>query len=87
MLPDLHGMLTFITEALCLVGDVQLLNCHLPLNERQILRYLSLLWLEFMMRFVTKATPINNIDSRCRIKKLEGSIAYITSYLGFISRE
>ena len=52
-------MSTFITKALCLVGDVQLLNCHLLLNEWLILRYLSLLWLEFTTRFVTKATPIN----------------------------
>ena len=87
MLPDPHGTPTFITEALCLVCDVQLLNCHLLLNERQILCYLSLLWLEFMTRFITKATPINNIDSRCCIKKPETNIAYITGYSGFISRE
>ena len=39
------------------------------------------------MHFITKATPINNIDSRCRIRKPESSIAYITGYSGFISRE
>ena len=87
MLPDPNGMPTFITEGLCLVGDVQLLNCHLLLNERQILCYLSLLWLEFTTRFITKATPINNNNSRCHIKKPESTIAYITGYSGFISRE
>ena len=87
MLCDPHSMPTFITEVLCLVGDVQLLNCHLLLNEWLILRYLSLLWLEFMTRFITKVTPINNIDSRCRLKKPESSIGYITGYSGFISHE
>ena len=87
MLRDPHGTPTFITEALYLVDDVQLLNCHLLLNKRLILRYLSLLWLEFTTRFITKAMPINNIDSRCCIKKPENSIAYITGYSGFISRE
>ena len=85
MLPDPHGTPTFITEGLCLVSDVQFLNCHLLLNERQILH--CLLWLEFMMHFITKATPINNNDSRCHIKKPESSIAYITGYSGFISCE
>ena len=39
------------------------------------------------MRFVTKAIPINNIDSRCHIKKPEGSMAYMAGYSGFISHE
>ena len=87
MLFDPHNTPTFINEVLCLVGDVQLLNCHLLLNEQLILRYLSLLWLEFMTCFVNKVMPINNIDSKCRIKKPESSIGYITGYSGFISHE
>ena len=39
------------------------------------------------MHFVTKATPINNINSRCRKKKPEGNMAYMTGYSGFISHE
>ena len=39
------------------------------------------------MGFVTKAIPINNIDSRCHIKKLEDSMAYMADYSGFISHE
>ena len=37
--------------------------------------------------FVTKAKPINSIDSRCHVMKPESSITYITAYSGFISRE
>ena len=44
-------------------------------------------WLPLVTCFVTKATPINSIDSKCRIKKPENSITYITGYSGFISRE
>ena len=39
------------------------------------------------MRFITKAMPINSIDSRCCIRKAKSSITYITSYSSFISRE
>ena len=33
MFCELHGMPTFMTEALCLVRDVQHLNCLILLNE------------------------------------------------------
>ena len=40
-----------------------------------------------MMRFVTKAPPINSIDSKCRTNKLKSSRTYLIGYSGFISRE
>ena len=40
-----------------------------------------------MIRFVTKATPINHIDSKCHIKKLKSSRTCLIGYSGFISHE
>ena len=39
-----HGTPTFKTEELRLVSNVQLVKRLLPCNERQIQRYLALLW-------------------------------------------
>ena len=36
---------------------------------------------------VTKAPSINNIDSKCLIRKLKSSRTCLIGYLGFISRE
>ena len=71
--------LQLVTEAICLVS-VQLVKSLLLLNE-----WLSLLWQEFMMYFVTKAKPINSTDGICHIKKLKSSRTRLTSYSGFIS--
>ena len=40
-----------------------------------------------MMRFVTKTMPIDNIDSKCHIKKLKSSRTCLIGYSGFISHE
>ena len=73
-------MPTFITEVIHIVGDVQLFKLILLFTEKLIHCYLSLLWLESTIRFVTKITPIKNNNSKCHIKKTESSITYITSY-------
>ena len=39
------------------------------------------------MHFVTKAPPINSIDSKCHIKKLKSSRTYLIDYSDFISRD
>ena len=39
------------------------------------------------MHFVTKATAITNIDSKCHIKKLKSSRTCLIGYSGFISHE
>ena len=39
------------------------------------------------MHFVTKAPPINTIDSKCCTKKLKSSRTFLIGYLGFISCE
>ena len=40
-----------------------------------------------MAHFVTKALPINNIDSKCRTKKLKSNRTGLIGYSGFISHE
>ena len=40
-----------------------------------------------MTRFVTKAPPINNINSKCYTEKLKGSKTCLIGYSDFISRE
>ena len=42
---------------------------------------------EFTMCFVTKVTPINNIDSKSHMKKLKSSRTFLIGYSGFISHE
>ena len=54
--------LTLLTKALHLVCNAQQ---HLFVNEWLIQLQLNLLGQEFTMHFVTKATPIGNIDGRC----------------------
>ena len=38
-------------------------------------------------RYVTKAPPINSIDSKCRTEKLKGSRTCLVGYLDFLSRK
>ena len=40
-----------------------------------------------MMHFITKATTINNINSKCYIKKLKSSRTCLIGYSCFILRE
>ena len=40
-----------------------------------------------MMRFITKALPINSIDSKCRTEKLKDSRTCLIGYSDFISHE
>ena len=40
-----------------------------------------------MIWFVTKAPPINNIDSKCRTRKLKSSRICLIDYSGFILRK
>ena len=72
---------TFKTEALQLVSNVQLVKRHLLRNEWQIQHYLVLCWQEFMTHFITKTTPISNVNSKYRIKKLKSSRTYLADWL------
>ena len=58
----MYATSTFITEALHLVTQVQLLLTTVTVNERLIQRYLTLSGLVTMMHANAKATPINDND-------------------------
>ena len=59
-------MPTFKTEALRLISNVQLVKGLLLCNEQQIYKKIILLYFgsNSQMHFVTKAPPINGIDSK-----------------------
>ena len=61
-------MPTFKTEALCFVSNVHLFKRLLLWNEWLTLHYLVLIRQLLTMRFITKAPPISNIDSKCHRK-------------------
>ena len=63
--------LTFITEALRLLTQVQLLLIDFTVNKRLIQHWLTLIGLVSMTRINTKATPINNTDYNCHITAVE----------------
>ena len=62
-------MPTFITEALHLVSNLQMVRWLLLQNEQLIQHCLSLLFLMHMTHFVTKATPIKHTDIKCHAYK------------------
>ena len=72
-----HGTPTFKTEELRLVSNVQLVKR--VMNSKYSITHTT--------RFVTKAPPINSIDSKCRTEKLKGSRTCLIGYSDFISRE
>ena len=51
------------------------------------IHYLAVLWQVLTARFVTKALPINSIDSKWYTKKLKSSRTCLIGYSGFISLE
>ena len=56
----------FKTKALCLVRTEGRLKCLLLLLYKRLIQpYLSLLWLLLVTHFVSRATPIDDIDGNC----------------------
>ena len=74
----------FKTEALHLVSNVQLVK-RLLFEMKG--KYSTILWKQLMMHFVTKAPPINSINSKCHTEKLKGSRTCLIGYSDFISCE
>ena len=58
----------------------------MPLTAKRMTNtaYLSLLWQEFMMHFVTKAIPSHSIDGKSQIKKWRSYITCLTGYYGLV---
>ena len=78
-------LLLKLKSSCCLVSNVQLVKRLLPRNEQQIQHYHALLWQQLMTCFITKAPPINSIDSKYLTKKLKRSRTFLIDYSGFIS--
>ena len=71
-------MPTFESEVLRLVSNVQLVKKLLLQIEWQIQHHLALL--QLMTRFITKATPIGYIDSKCYTSKLKNNRTCLIGY-------
>ena len=76
---------TFKTEALHLVSNEGQVK-HLSLLHIRINSYLSLLWLNLAMDFVTEVTTIDDIDSKSHTTELKSSHVYSTNHLTTKSR-
>ena len=70
---------TFRTKALCLASSEGQLKCFLLLYKRLI--QISLFWLLPATDFVTRVTPIDDIDSKCHKMELKSSRNYSTNHL------
>ena len=53
---------TMLTEVVCFISNVQQIKHHLLLNGWLIRPYVNLVWQEFTICFVIKATFIRTID-------------------------
>ena len=70
---------TFKTKALHLVSNEGWVKHFLQLYKRLIQLYLSLLWLQLVMHFVTKATTIDDIDDKSYKTEVKSSRNYSTN--------
>ena len=62
---------TFITEALRLLTQVQLLLIDFTVNQSLIQRWLTIIGLVSTMHITAKATPINDTNYNCHITAVE----------------
>ena len=72
---------TFKTKALRFVTNEGWLKRLLLLYKWLTQHYLSLLWLLLAMHFVTRVTPIDDIDSKSHKTELKSSHNYSTNHL------
>ena len=78
MLHHPYDLPTLKTKALCLVTNEGRLKRLLLLYEWLIQPYLSLLWLLLATHFVTRVTPIDDIDVKSHKTELKSSRNYST---------
>ena len=76
-----YGTPIFKTKVLRLVINGGRLKRNLLLYKRLIQPYLSLLWLLLAMHFVTRVTPIDDIDGKSHKMKRRSSRNYSTNHL------
>ena len=76
MLCHLYDTPTFKTKVLRLVSNEGQLKRLLLLYKWLIQPYLSLLWLLLATHFVTRVTPIDNIDGKTHKTELQSSCNY-----------
>ena len=71
----------FKTKALRLVSNEGRIKRLLQLYKWLIRPYLSLLWLQLVMHFVTRALPINDIDGKSYKTEVKSSRNYSTNHI------